>query len=245
MDRAAGPTDNGRMMGTLYAVGLAMLAFVGGHFVLSSRPVRAPLVAAIGEGPFHGLYSAVAAAALVWAVSAWNAAPEVPLWTTPDWARPVFATVMLIASLLLVCALATPNPTAPRGERLLAAAHAGRGIFAVTRHPMLWAFALWAAGHLAVNGNAASLIFFGGFAALALGGMVHIDARKRAAFGADFARFEAETSLVPFAAAIAGRARISLAEIGWWRLALGAMLFALLLGGHETVIGVGPLVRPG
>ena len=37
---------------------LAVLAFVGGHFLLSSPPVRGPVVARVGEPAFSGIYSA-------------------------------------------------------------------------------------------------------------------------------------------------------------------------------------------
>jgi hypothetical protein len=37
---------------------LAVLAFVGGHFLLSSPPVREPVVARVGEPAFSGIYSA-------------------------------------------------------------------------------------------------------------------------------------------------------------------------------------------
>ena len=38
---------------------LSSIAFVGTHFLLS-HPLRGPLVRAMGEGPFRGVYSMVA-----------------------------------------------------------------------------------------------------------------------------------------------------------------------------------------
>ena len=61
---------------TLLAI--ALIAFVGSHFLLS-HPLRAPLVAQAGAGGFAGLYSLVAAATLGWAVWEWRRAP-VDLW---------------------------------------------------------------------------------------------------------------------------------------------------------------------
>ena len=58
----------------LLSLGVASLAFVGMHFLLS-HPLRAPITGRIGEGPFLGLYSLVAFATLGWMVLAFLAAP--------------------------------------------------------------------------------------------------------------------------------------------------------------------------
>jgi uncharacterized membrane protein len=101
--------------------------------------------------------------------------------------------------------------------------------------------ALWAAGHLAANGDLPSLVLFGGMLALALFGMRAIDRKARRRDPVGFAAFEARTSVVPFAAIAAGRNRLVWSEIGWWRLALAALLYAVLIGAHPHVIGVSPL----
>ncbi|MEK9725660.1 MAG: NnrU family protein [Rhodospirillaceae bacterium] len=45
------------------------------------------------------------------------------------------------------------------------------------------AFAFWSAGHVIVRGDAAGILFFGGFFVLSALGMAHIDARRRASGG--------------------------------------------------------------
>jgi uncharacterized membrane protein len=45
------------MTGSIAALLTASIVFVGAHLVLSSHPIRRPLVARIGERPFIGLYS--------------------------------------------------------------------------------------------------------------------------------------------------------------------------------------------
>ena len=52
------------MFGSIESVLYATAAFVGGHFVLSSRLIRGPVVGRIGENAFRGLYSLIVAAAL-------------------------------------------------------------------------------------------------------------------------------------------------------------------------------------
>ncbi len=110
----------------------------------------------------------------------------------------------------------------------------------------MWGVALWAIGHLLVNGHGAALILFGGIAVLALVGPVFQERRKRAKLGQDWDRFVAVTSHVPFVAILAGRARLSLSGADWMRVAVAAMLFAGLLAGHEALFGISPFpVSPG
>jgi uncharacterized membrane protein len=214
---------------------LAMTAFVGMHFLLSSRPLRDPLVARLGEGSFRGLYSLIAAATLIWAVVAYNRAPVDGLWIPPAWLAPLPAMIMPLAVLLLVGALTQPNPTLAGMEKR--AALRATGVLAITRHPMLWAIAIWALLHMFANPDLASRIFFGGFVILSLGGTMAIDARKRRQQPAEWAPFVAASSNLPFAALLSGRARLRFADLGWWRLALAAVLYAALLALHPILFG--------
>jgi uncharacterized membrane protein len=84
----------------------------------------------------------------------------------------------------------------------------------------------------------ASLVLMGGLLALALGGMVLIDAKKRRRLGAKWARFAATTSIVPFGAILGGRARFDWAGIGWWRVGLGLAAYAFFLAVHPWFAGV-------
>jgi uncharacterized membrane protein len=53
---------------------LAITAFVGTHFLLS-HPLRAALVARLGEKGFSGLYSVIALATFYWVYVAFSGAP--------------------------------------------------------------------------------------------------------------------------------------------------------------------------
>ena len=213
---------------------IATLAFVGLHFALSAA--REPIVARIGRGPFLGLYSLVAIATLIWMILAYRAADAAALWPHAAWSRWLAVVAILFATILLVSGFATPNPTAVGGERVLAKGAGAHGIFKVTRHPIQWSFALWAAAHLIANGTDAGLIFFGGLLVLSLGGMAHIEAKRAAEPG--WQQLAANSSAIPFVAVVEGRARGWLSELGWWRLALGLAVFLVFLFGHPRVIGV-------
>lgn len=233
----------GRMIGTMQALFLAVAAFVGGHFILSSVAVRQGVIKAIGENGFRLLYSAFALATLVWVVAAYGKAPVVVLWPVSRglWYLPFF--VLPFACILLVAAVTTQNVTMIAGERYLDGPRPMWGIVTVTRHPMLWGIGLWAVSHLLANGDQASLILFGGMAILAFGGMAHIDARRRASLGAAWGPVALTTSVVPFLAAIQGRTRIDWAGIGLARVAGGLAVYAAFLLTHGWATGVDILGR--
>ena len=203
---------------------------------MSGTPLRAKLVGAMGEWPYRGLYSLVALATLAWMIWAYGAAPREPLWPG---LRLLPLAAMPLAFLLIACGYAR-NPTAIGGEKLLAAQEPARGVIRITRHPIMWGVMLWAAAHTLARGDAASLIFFGGFLALAALGTVSMDRRKRKAHGAQWERLAAVTSHIPFVAVAQGRNRIAWGEIGWRGPLLGLGLFALFLALHPWLFGARP-----
>jgi uncharacterized membrane protein len=105
----------------------------------------------------------------------------------------------------------------------------------------MWGVALWAAAHIAANGDLASVLLFASLAALALLGTLLIDRKYAARRGADWERFAAATSNLPFAAIASGRQRFVFGEIGWWRVALTLAVYALLLALHPWLFGGAPL----
>jgi len=182
----------------------AAVAFVGTHFLLS-HPLRAPLVARIGERGFAGVYALVAFATLGWLVLAYRAAPmTAPLWTVGDGLWAVVTVVMLFASVLLMGSL-IGNPALPGPAGDLPAA--AKGVFAVTRHPMMWSFALWGLCHIAVFPVVANIIVAGAITILALVGARLQDIKKRRLQPERWAAWETKTSYWPFAAIAAGWAR--------------------------------------
>jgi uncharacterized membrane protein len=218
-----------------------MLAFVGGHFLLSWPPLRGRLVAALGEKAFLGLYSLLSIAFLVWAIQAYRAAPFVGLWDLGLAGRAIAVGVMPFALVLAVAGLTSPSPTAVGGERMRDLAQAVRGIVTITRHPFLWGAALWAVAHLAANGDAASLVLFGGMLVLALGGMAAIDHKRAQRLGEGWRAFAAQTSAVPFAARAAGRVKVDWKGIGLARPIAGLVLYGVLLYAHRWLFGAAVL----
>jgi len=100
---------------------LATAAFLVTHF-LPSTPLRPKLVAAIGEWPYRGLYSAVAFVTLGWMIWAYSAAPREPLWAG---LRRVPEIVMPVALVLLACGFCAIRPSsAPIGSLRATSPHA-------------------------------------------------------------------------------------------------------------------------
>lgn len=217
---------------------LASAVFLATHLV-ASTPLRARLVAALGERSYLGLYSAIALAALGWMIFAYSSAPYITLWQ-PGALRWLPAALMPLATTLVASGLMARNPAAVGQQDALRVAEPVRGILRVTRHPVMWGIALWAALHIAARGDLAAFVFFGSFFALAAGGTALIDARRSAVLGPDWERYAAATSNLPFAAILSGRNRFAPAEIGWKPFAAGLALYLALAAAHEPLIGARP-----
>ena len=230
------------MIGTIESLALAAAAFVGGHFILSSLPVRQGLTGMIGENRFRVLYSVVAIASFVWMLYAYGAAPYVELWALNDGLRLVPIAILPFACLFAVFGITTRTPTGVGGEKLLDDPHPVRGIATITRHPFLWGVALWGIAHMIANGDVGSLILFGGLTILALGGMAHIDHRRREAAGTGWGPVALSTSSIPFLAAIQGRTKIDWAGIGITRPLAGLAVYVVFLAAHGSLFGVPALL---
>lgn len=185
-------------MSPLAAVAFWAAAFVGTH-LLMSHPLRAPLAARLGERGFAALYTLVSFVTLGFMI--WNArkvGPETPLWASPDWVWLVGSMVMWFAAILLVGSLrrnpALPNP----GPRITHIGEA-RGVYAITRHPMMWSFALWAIVHIAVWPEPSTIVISAAVLLLALIGAAGQDHKKDRLIGEPWRDWRRRTSFVPFA----------------------------------------------
>ncbi len=176
-----------------------------------------------------------------WMIVAYGRAPDLVLWKMGAPLRWLAFVVSLVSCLLLATGLSPHNPTLGPLVPETATAAGPVGIFKVTRHPLMWAIGLWGLAHGAVRGDGASAILFGSFAVLALAGTALIDAKKKRLLGATWETYANGSSNVPFAAIMAGRARVGLGEIGYLRLVLGLVVFVVLVVGHEWAIGTSPL----
>lgn len=193
----------------------ASLAFVGTHFALS-HPLRAPLARLLGDKGFLGLYSLVAFAALGWMIFAFRAAPNGDMGAATGNAGWIVATILTLPALVLFLGSLRGNPALP-GVPAASARRMPAGVFAVTRHPMMWGFALWAIAHLAIDWSWRTTIVSTAILVLALVGAHLQDRKKEALMGAAWAEWEAKTSYWPRFAALprAGLALWFIATAVW------------------------------
>lgn len=206
----------------------ASIAFVGTHFLLS-HPLRAPLVARIGEGPFLGLYSLVALATFGWMVLAFRAAPAPDLSGSGDvgW---IVASVLTVLALVLFLGSLRGNPALPSPGKPRAMPGAPRGVFAVTRHPMMWGFALWAIAHAILWWSWRTTIVALAILVLALVGARLQDGKKERLLGPAWAEWEARTSYWP------RWSHLPSAGLGQWLLALA--LWLAVTWAHVPTAGI-------
>jgi len=222
---------------------LAASAFATLHLLVSGTPLRGVLVRRLGEGAYRGVFALATLVTLVWMARSYSAAfasDNIWLW---HWrmAQHAAAPIMLVAFLLAVPGIASRNPASVGQERVLQDDAEARGMQRITRHPFLWGVAIWAAFHIAANGDVASIVLFATFLIVALIGTRSIDRKRSHALGAVWTAYEARTSNLPFAAIAQGRNRLILREIGWWRPLLALALFALVVTLHPRLFGAYPL----
>jgi uncharacterized membrane protein len=204
---------------------LSALAFVGTHFLLS-HPLRAPLVRALGENAFRGLYSVIAAITLGLTIYFYRSLGREPqLWAVGDGIWLAASIVMWIGSILFVGSFVR-NPALP-GVRMPKGATAG--VFQITRHPMMWGFAIWAAVHMAVIAMPKALVLDGAIILLALAGAAGQDRKKSHLMGEQWHEWVAQTAFVPFSRGVGNPGVVAL--LG------GTLLFFAATWAHPVPAG--------
>lgn len=139
---------------------VGMILWCAWHLVPILAPARrAAAKARMGEGPWRGLYSLVSLALLAIVVIGYRRAAFVPVWEPPLWLWHLNNALMVLAVFLFFAGF-FPGPVRRR-----------------IRNPMLTGVKTWAVAHLAVNGDLASIILFGGFLAWAVVAVVGIKRR--------------------------------------------------------------------
>jgi len=205
---------------------LSAILFVGLHFLLS-HPLRRSLVRALGEGPFRGIYSLLALltfAAMIYFYR--KCGREPPLWDAAQTGWIAGTLLMWLAAILFVGSfIGNPALVAARGPR-----GGPRGVLAITRHPMMWSFAIWAAVHLALLAMPKAIVFDGAIILLALAGAAAQDRKKSSMMGEAWHEWTAQTAFVPFTRGVAYPGTI--AFVG------GTLLFLIATWAHPVPAGI-------
>ena len=149
------------------------------------------------------------------------------LWEPTEAAWITGTILMLLGSILFVGSFAgnpaLPGARGPKGD-------APKGVFAITRHPMMWGFALWALTHILVVATFKAVIFDGALIVLALVGSALQDRKKAGLMGARWHEWTAQTAFVPFSR--------GLAHPGMFALVAGTLLFLAATWLHPLPVGL-------
>lgn len=180
---------------SLVMLAAANAAFVGTHFAMS-HPLRAPMVKALGAGGLQGVYTLVSAATLAWVYFAFVAAPPADLPGSGEigW---IIATVLTLPAMILLAGSLIGNPALPTPQAEAQARAEPKGVFKVTRHPMMWGIGLWAISHLVLFWSTRTMITALAMGVLALVGAHMQDRKKEVLMGDAWGQWESKTSYWP------------------------------------------------
>jgi uncharacterized membrane protein len=205
---------------------VSAIAFIGTHFLLS-HPLRGPLVRSMGERSFQGLYSLIALilfGAMIYFYRMIGREP--PLWDAGQAGWIAGTVLMWLGSILFVGSfIGNPSLVGARGPT-----GGPRGVLAITRHPMMWGFAIWAAVHLTVIAMPKALVFDGAIIVLALAGAAGQDRKKADLMGEAWHEWTAQTAFVPFTRGLAYPGTVAL--VG------GSLLFLIATWAHPVPAGI-------
>lgn len=206
---------------------LAMVGFVGTHFILS-HPLRAPLVRALGAKGFQAGYSLVAIVIFAVAIIAFGRAPRVPMaWDGHSPVAWALASVLTIVATALFLASFTGNPALPGARVAGLSAVLPKGVYRITRHPMMFAIAIWAVSHIIVAPSPRVFVLMGGLIVLAIGGAHLQDRKKEQLHGRDWRVWMRHTSFWPNPAMLGklggywGAAMLPWLIVTWLHIPLG------------------------
>ena len=206
----------------------ANAAFVGTHFAMS-HPLRAPLVKAFGALGFQIAYSIVSFATLGWVYFAFTAAPPADLGGSGEigW---IIATILTLPAMVLFAGSMQGNPALGLPGAEDQARAEPKGVFTITRHPMMWSFGLWALSHMVLFWSTRTMITAFAMGFLALVGAKMQDRKKREQMGEAWGEWESRTSYWP---------RLSgFANAGVVPWVLGLVLFAGFSYLHLPIGGI-------
>lgn len=140
-----------------------LVLFIGIHLVPAVPPLRACMLARLGDAGYRAVFTAAAVLGLLLIVAGYYVRPErVQLFAPYAAARDAGPALVTIAFVLF------------------AAANMKTHIRRILRHPMLIGLLLWSGVHTAANGDLAGTVLFGSFFAYSVVALVSATSRGAA-----------------------------------------------------------------
>lgn len=142
---------------------LGVLVWSFAHFIPAAAvDFRKNMIVKLGEKPYKGIFALLMVLAIYLIISGWKATIPESIYIPPVWGR--HATSLLVLF----------------GFILFAASHKPNNIKRFIRHPQLTGLACWGIGHLLANGEARSIVLFGGLTAWAIVEIILLNRRDGA-----------------------------------------------------------------
>jgi len=211
---------------------LASFLLIITHLLPVIGPVRSVCMTVLGKRLYFTLYSTLSTASLLWLAWAYNAAPFIELWQQQPWMRFIPFLTMPLVCYLWVSGLTSPNPFSLTLSTKKFNANKP-GIVAISHHPVVTGFILWALSHIPVNNDQAALTLFSAVILISLLGCFTLHHRKQTTIGnqAWHDLTVAIRSTSPYK---------GFQQTGILRFIASILLYSLLLMAHQWVIGVSP-----
>jgi len=222
---------------------LLCVAFVATHIGLAGDGVRAWMIGRLGEIRWILAYGIVASVlfgliAACYARHQFDGPPGPGLGAVPAMRWALIA--VSVAGMALMGSIFAGYFDSPYAVF----AHNFRepyGIERITRHPFFAGTVMFAAAHALLSSHLNGAIVFSSLAVLAAAGARHQDAKLLRRGGEPYRRFLETTSMIPFAAIIAGRQRVVWRELPAAGLTAGLALAAALRLVHDSIFAHGGL----
>lgn len=201
----------------------------------------------IGSSGYQVLFSIVSLLTLALAFSSARLAPQNVVWVSEDYHAVVAIVTISVGLILVTFGMNAPNLFSLFSSRR-EYAPTQPGICAVTRHPVLWGLALWALGHMLVNGTINWIVFFGLQLVFALLGAFILDRRARSGKSeTEWKELAANTSFLPNPLALltAFQEGSPARKTAVIRCLIATVVILGLILAHPPVFGVFPLKTAG
>ncbi len=187
----------GGMSQGLIILAVALVAFVGSHFLLS-HTLRRQAIDGFGLTGFRVVYSIIAIVLLLVMFVAYHLSPHGPaLWSSNNPALQIaFAAIGYFAVALFVASL-FGNPGLVGANLNGLSTRQPDGVYKITRHPMMFSIAIWCVILVMVEPSARNAISCGGLVVLAVVGARLQDAKNSALSGREWTLWASRTPFWP------------------------------------------------
>jgi uncharacterized membrane protein len=187
---------------TKLVLGVFLWSFT--HFIPAvAVDFKKNLIAKLGENPYKGIFTVLMVLAIYLVISGWKATVPESIYLPPLWGRHATSLLVLVGFILFIA------PYLPTNFKR------------VLRHPQLTGVACWGIGHLLANGEARSIVLFGGLAAWAIIEMLLLNRRDGARVKPDPAPVKNDIILV----------------------LAGIVVYAVVAMSHQWLFGVSPFIQ--